>query len=52
MTSPVRWRRSTATWRGEWVAWRYQPDQGEVERFASFAELFRFCRDEGDVVTS
>jgi hypothetical protein len=35
---------------GEWIAWRYQTKGGEVERFASFAELFHFCREEVDLI--
>ncbi|GAA3528358.1 hypothetical protein GCM10022222_09240 [Amycolatopsis ultiminotia] len=35
---------------GEWIAWRYEPDQGEVSQFANFAELFHFCRNEGNTV--
>ncbi|TDD42301.1 SMI1/KNR4 family protein [Saccharopolyspora elongata] len=37
---------------GEWIAWRYEPSQGEVKRFANFAELFHFCRNEGNAVVT
>ncbi|MGI8313148.1 SMI1/KNR4 family protein [Saccharopolyspora hattusasensis] len=36
---------------GEWTAWRYEVKAGELQRFASFAELFHFCREENNPVT-
>ncbi|GAA1979770.1 SMI1/KNR4 family protein [Amycolatopsis minnesotensis] len=32
---------------GEWIAWRYEVDDGELTRFTNFAELVDFCRTEG-----
>lgn len=36
---------------GEWTAWRYEVKTGELERFASFAELFHLCSKENNRVT-